>query len=182
MKVDYIPLAQSSTGEPWPPESTDTSFRTYTTRRKVILGSALVITLLVFYFAVADWVEEYDDFDSSHETEHDYHAAYIPFEPPPPNASAAVIARLTPAQTLPDHCRDAYMSSGELCFDPYIRPMDVVWTWVNGSDPLLREAKLEAESRFSGDDPFRPKTSGRQERQYRYVAAVTEFAYAYEMI
>ena len=170
MKNDYIPLAQSSSGETWPPEDLVTTAQARSrTRRRVIFGTLLVTVVLVFYFVVAYWVEDNDDLDYP-DTVPDFHAAYIPFEPPQRNASDIQL-RLTPTQELPDDCRDAHISAGSLCYDPVIPDMDVVWTWVNGSDPLLREAKLMAESKFAGDDPYRPKSSANQERQYRSVPA-----------
>lgn len=165
-KTDYIPLAQSASGEPWPPADLVSPAQARSrSRRRVIFGSLLVTVLLAFYFVVADWVDDNDDLDYA-DTVSDFHAAYIPFEPPQRNASSRR-TRLTPTQELPDHCRDAYMSAGSLCYDPVIPQMDVVWTWVNGSDPLLKEAKLRAESKYAGDDPYRPKSSAGQERQYR---------------
>lgn len=173
MKNDYIPLAQTSSGEPWTPADLEAPAQARSrslTRRRVIFGSLLVIVLLAFYFIVAEWVED-SDLDYT-DVVPDYHAAYIPFEPPRRNASFIDTTRLTPTQELPDDCRDAYMSSGSLCFDPVIEDMDIIWTWVNGSDPLLQKAKLKAESEFAGDDPYRPKASSAQARQYRSVPMI----------
>ena len=118
---------------------------------------------------VLDYAEAiYDEEDA--DLLYEYEAAYLPFEPLPQNRSATEdvnTMQLMPTQELPDYCRDAYFSRGSLCYDPEIPSMDIVWTWVNGSDSLLQEAKLLAESRFSSDDPYRPKTSFAEARQYR---------------
>ena len=133
------------------------------------MAAGLVVTLILVYVLAAELSEDIPDLDlDDPELFPDSHAAYLPFEPPNLNTSRGT--RLTPTQVLPDRCRDAFFSSGALCFDPVLPRMDVVWTWVNGSDPLLQAAKLEAESRFADDDPYRPKTSAAQERQYRCVA------------
>ena len=187
MKAEYIPLAQTSLDEPWPQDESRQSLlpttanfvphptsplRTSSRRRyRYVFGSLITVVLLAFYLVVADWVEDIDDLDYSDTpaAQSDAHAAYIPFEPPTHRDTSAA-ARLRPAQVLPARCREAYFVGGELCYDPDIRPMDVVWTWDNGSDPLLQEAKLRAEDRFSDDDPYRPKNSPRQQRQYRYAS------------
>ncbi|THH02656.1 hypothetical protein EW026_g250 [Hermanssonia centrifuga] len=166
---EYIPLAQTPSGS-WPQVELEPPPRLSRFRRRAIFGTALVIFLVGFYFVAAELVdddsEDLDYADDDLNLISEFQAAYLPFEFAHHNASS-VNARLTPAQELPDYCRDAYMSAGALCFDPDIEPMDIVWTWVNGSDVLLQEAKLLAESQFAEDDPYRPKTSARQERQYR---------------
>ncbi len=171
---EYIPLAQTPSGS-WPQVELEPPPRLSRFRRRAIFGTALVIFLVGFYFVAAELVdddsEDLDYADDDLNLISEFQAAYLPFEFAHHNASS-VNARLTPAQELPDYCRDAYMSAGALCFDPDIEPMDIVWTWVNGSDVLLQEAKLLAESQFAEDDPYRPKTSARQERQYRSVPLI----------
>lgn len=161
---DYIPLATSATAA----RTQLPSRRPNSRRRWAVLGTGLVIVLVGLYTLVLpDSVEDVDDLfaeDQEPGAVPEYQAAYLPFEPPPQQPPAA---RLTPTQVLPDDCRDAYFSSGALCYDPVIPSFDVLWTWVNGSDPLLQEAKMAAESRFAPDDPYRPKTSSAQARQYR---------------
>lgn len=135
-------------------------------RRQAIFGTGLVISLIALYFIFSDLLDDAEDlFLDDPDFIPGYHAAYLPFEPP--DEAADPTTRLTPTQALPDHCRDAYFSTGALCFDPDIPPMDVIWTWVNGSDPLLQAAKLDAESHFAPDDPYRPKESASAARQYR---------------
>lgn len=166
---DYIPLATTSTSASpriQPPGKLQRSSH----RRWAILGTGLVIVLVSLYFILPDSgdADLADDlYDDERDFIREYEAAYLPFEPP---TQQPPLARLTPTQVLPDDCRDAYFSTGAPCSDPDIPAFDVVWTWVNGSDHLLQQAKLEAESRFSPDDPYRPKTSSTQARQYRCVA------------
>ena len=171
---DYIPLAQT-------PSAASTSFSDgpldhapiprKNNRRRAILGTGVVISLVLIYVLAAELAEDVDDlYLDDPELLPDAHAVYLPFQPPNQNTTRGT--RLAPTQVLPDHCRDAFFSSGALCYDPVLPRMDVVWTWVNGSDNLLQAAKLKAESRFSDSDPYRPKTSAAQARQYRCVTRV----------
>ena len=170
---DYIPLATTPSAarthfdhEPHPDAVRPNRGRW---RRPLVLGTGLVIILAALYVIIADLLDDAEDlFGDDSDYFPEYHAAYLPFEPPKHDPSAPAV-RLTPTQVLPDHCRDAYFSSGAVCYDPEMPLMDVVWTWVNGSDPLLQAAKLDAESRFDDDDPYRPKTSAAAARQYRCV-------------
>lgn len=178
-RSDYIPLATTSTAGRSASASLEdlvdvprTTPQRGRLRRRVILGSGLVIVLLVLYYLSADLLDDdTDDFLEDPDFIPEFRAAYLPFESP--DQSRAHDPHLAPTQELPDACRDAYFSSGALCFDPELPMMDVVWTWVNGSDSLLQAAKLEAESRFSPDDPYRPKSTGTEARQYRYVVPRT---------
>ena len=160
---DYIPLASADGVEPR--QLSGSTKRSG--RRRFILGTSLVVVLVAGIYLLSGDPSDVDDlFEDDVEYLPEFQAAYLPFEPPPQNRSVDM-ARLTPTQVLPDHCRDAYFATGALCYDPDLPSMDVIWTWVNGSDSLLREAKLKAESRFSADDPYRPKTSSNQVRHYR---------------
>lgn len=136
-----------------------------------MFGFVAVAAVVAIYFLGAelmdyaddDYYDDYDDADFVLE----YHAAYLPFEPPRQSETSGSVSKLTPTQELPDDCRDAYFASGQLCYDTDIPSMDVLWTWVNGSDTLLQEAKRVAEGRFAADDPYRPKISAAQARMYR---------------
>ncbi|GJE97686.1 hypothetical protein PsYK624_139070 [Phanerochaete sordida] len=163
---DYIPLATSAAAASGSRVQLPVRLRQPAHRRWAILGSGVVLVLVGLYFVFADSVDsvDLDDSDDLFVEDPEYQAAYLPFQPPPPQPPSAL---LTPTQQLPDGCRDAYFSTGALCYDPDIPTFDVVWTWVNGSDQLLQAAKEEAESRYAPDDPYRPKTSSAQARQYR---------------
>ncbi|KAI0700102.1 hypothetical protein BC835DRAFT_1329341 [Cytidiella melzeri] len=178
MKFDYFPLSQtsSSSRQHFSELELEDSFRDEPTRRKarrrLIFGGLTAAALVALWFIAGEVVDFADTFydDEDLDLLVDSRVAYLPFEPPPKHDFEwpdIKTIKLTPTQELPDHCRDAYFSKGDPCYDPVIKPMDVVWTWVNGSDRLLQEAKLQAENSFSPDDPFRPKTSITQSRQYR---------------
>lgn len=173
---DYIPLATTPTSGRLQFDEHEIiharPHRSRHRRRWVILGTGVSILLITLYFISVDLGN-----DAGH-IFHDkpnvsflpaFDAAYLPFEPPAQNLTDSDSTSLTPTQVLPDHCRDAYFSSGAVCYDPHLPAMDIVWTWVNGSDPLLEAAKLDVESHFSADDPYRPKTSVPSVRQYRWV-------------
>ena len=67
-----------------------------------------------------------------------YHCIKVPHssEPPP----------LRAYQSLPSTCRDAFFENGDGCnHQSTPTRFDLVWTWVNGSDPLLHDAMAAAE-------------------------------------
>ena len=74
-----------------------------------------------------------------------YHCIKVPHssEPPP----------LRPYQSLPSTCRDAFFENGDMCnHQSAPTRFDLVWTWVNGSDPLLHDAMAAAEHSATGDE------------------------------
>ncbi|KAI0345638.1 hypothetical protein BDW22DRAFT_1481867 [Trametopsis cervina] len=176
MKYDYHPISQSTSNRQEPLDFEDSQPvpqppPRFFTRRRVIFGLLTTVALTALYLAAGELFDYADTLYSEDDPEfvHDFQTAYLPFAPVEHDGQLPdrKTYKLTPTQELPDDCRDAYFSFGALCYNPVIEPMDVVWTWVNGSDLLLQEAKLLAESRFSSDDPYRPKTSAAQSRQYR---------------
>ncbi|KAF8588238.1 hypothetical protein K439DRAFT_1613668 [Ramaria rubella] len=75
------------------------------------------------------------------------HSRYIVFEPPAspnPSLKPTVDRPLRAPLKLPEHCLESYFSLGYPCFSPKHPSFDIVWTWVNGSDPRLQEAMKEA--------------------------------------
>lgn len=89
---------------------------------------------------------------------------YVLFEPPsltiqmvPSLSSSSPSSVVRPVQPLSSRCLDAHFENGETCAastpDP---PIDVLWTWVNGSDRLLMESMAQAVRR---SDPKMPTTS-----------------------
>lgn len=90
---------------------------------------------------------------------------YLPFQPAP--GSTSTREPLKPTLPLPRHCLDAHLTYGEACFNANMPPLDVVWTWVNGSDILLQDAKARISSSFSEDNPYRPSKSWKTLRQFR---------------
>ena len=88
---------------------------------------------------------------------------YLPFHPSPCHVSTA----LKPTLPLPASCLDAHIARGEVCYNPDAPRLDVLWTWVNGSDILLQDAKARVEASFDADAPYRPNRSWKQVRQFR---------------
>lgn len=93
-------------------------------------------------------------------------AAYLPFNP---NRSSSQSKTLKPSNELPASCLDAHIAHGALCYSSADSRMDILWTWVNGSDLLLTDAKARVESSFADDSPYRPTSSWKKERQFRSV-------------
>ncbi|KAG9049018.1 hypothetical protein FS842_000256 [Serendipita sp. 407] len=67
---------------------------------------------------------------------------------PPSSSSSAVGSALRTWRPLPDACLDAYYTNGSSCSDGQRTQFDIVWTWVNGSDPMIVRAKTEALARL----------------------------------
>lgn len=54
-------------------------------------------------------------------------------------------ALMVPAQPWhPPHCIDDFFTNGKPCSPPHPTTLDVVWTWVNGSDVLFQQALWDA--------------------------------------
>lgn len=54
-------------------------------------------------------------------------------------------ALMVPAQSWhPSHCIDDFFVNGKPCSADHLTTLDVVWTWVNGSDALFQRALWEA--------------------------------------
>jgi hypothetical protein len=88
---------------------------------------------------------------------------YAPFLPPestPPLPSDHLPVR----PRISSNCRDAYFTLGTPCYSAQgsEQKIDVVWTWVNGSDPLHHQTLRQAEQ-----DVIR--TSRPQEKLFRSV-------------
>ena len=76
--------------------------------------------------------------------------------PAPPTDSRVlpVGASLRTYRPLPAGCLDSYYTNGTGCTDRQNTTFNVVWTWVNGSDPMIARAKAKAMAelqRQSGD-------------------------------
>ena len=98
-----------------------------------------------------------------------YHCIKVPkpSQPPP----------LRVYQSLPSTCRDAFFETGDLCNHPStLTPtrFDLVWTWVNGSDPLLHDAMAATERSAGHHD----KAVTLQEGQKLYRSVPYLFAHA----
>lgn len=74
-----------------------------------------------------------------------YHCIKVPHSSDPPP--------LRVYQSLPSTCRDAFFENGDVCnHQPTPTLFDLVWTWVNGTDPLLQDAMAAAEPSAAGQD------------------------------
>ncbi|KZT11759.1 uncharacterized protein LAESUDRAFT_754314 [Laetiporus sulphureus 93-53] len=160
---DYFPLSQFPfSGGPAAAADHTSAPRL---RRRLVLGALFTAALISLLAVLHRYFADYDDDDLDYDDLFELNISYLPFqvfsEPKPPYTS------LQPAHALPDSCRDEYFASGAPCYAPETPKFDFLWTWVNGSDPLLHQAKKHAEAQFSSDDPFRPSDTGREERLYR---------------
>ncbi len=95
-----------------------------------------------------------------------YHCIKVPqpSEPPP----------LRAYQSIPSTCRDAFFENGDICNHPStLTPtrFDLVWTWVNGSDPLLHDAMAAAEHSAAHHE----NAVGLQEGQKLYRSVLLSF-------
>lgn len=135
-------------------------------RRSVQSAFLVVVALSVFLlFEYASYLSGgVDDADADAPYDPTLDTVYLPFRPTRP----AVARTLRPTLPLPEACLDAHIARGDLCYSPAEPRLDVLWTWVNGSDVLLQDAKARIEARMR-DDPYRPNTSWKQVRQFRYV-------------
>jgi len=64
---------------------------------------------------------------------------------------------------LPASCLDSYYTNGSGCTDGYKTSYNIVWTWVNGSDPMILRAKARALAdlkRQAGDFDEQEEVSG----------------------
>ncbi|KZW02608.1 hypothetical protein EXIGLDRAFT_759733 [Exidia glandulosa HHB12029] len=81
-----------------------------------------------------------------HTTDDNYNASYLPFRSSPRNS----LPTLDHTDSLPLDCLESFFSKGTQCEDwMTLAPrFDFVWTWVNGTDKLHQQAKLETEREF----------------------------------
>ncbi|KAH9933272.1 hypothetical protein B0H21DRAFT_780951 [Amylocystis lapponica] len=153
--MSYIPLSQ------YPFRTKAVKLTTFYLRRRAVVITAIAISLLLLFLLLKNSLE-YLDY-AGHDSDIDLQA-YISF-----HLAALGPARppLKPVHDLPKSCLDDYFALGELCHGLETPPLDVLWTWVNGSDPLLQRAQTLAQSQYAADDPYRPTKSLTQARLYR---------------
>ena len=130
----------------------------------VALSGFLLFEYASYLTGGAEDLQDHSDLEIFPDTSLD--TVYLPFRPPP--QPAAPSRKLKPSTLLPASCLDAHISKGELCYNPAHPRFDVLWTWVNGSDILLQDAKARVEEGLPADDPYRPNRSWKQVRQFRY--------------
>ncbi|KAI0088478.1 hypothetical protein BDY19DRAFT_165838 [Irpex rosettiformis] len=141
-------------------------------RKRTVRGTTLLVVVIVFVVIIRKrWtcLVEYWNGDSGDEAAVQFDpsldSAYVPFRPSRPTTSDFVT--LKPSTELPSSCLDAHITQGELCYNPKAPRLDVLWTWVNGSDILFKDAVARVENSLSPDDPYRPTQSFLKVRQFR---------------
>ncbi|PCH40329.1 hypothetical protein WOLCODRAFT_136778 [Wolfiporia cocos MD-104 SS10] len=170
---DYIPLAQAPFTQPRAAGRASAATM-YCLRRRLVLWSLFgtsLLTLFVYMKHSFNYIDvELDDLDidlfppqatSSLQTE-----SYLPFQVVSrPNDTAHLPLR--PVPPLPSTCLDAYFARGDACYASQPAKLDLLWTWVNGSDPLEQQAKTNVAAKFDSQDPWRPSMQPNQARLYR---------------
>ncbi|RPD56204.1 hypothetical protein L226DRAFT_535831 [Lentinus tigrinus ALCF2SS1-7] len=171
--ANYIPLTQISPSEyRWHPRTPTThaasSLSSYFSRKRAVLAlvaTSSVITLFVFLKLSLGSADDFDDIEFH--VNPLYQPSYIAI-PVPDFLPDAARPKLRPVRDLPTECLEQYYVSGLPCHDgqgPV--PMDVIWTWVNGSDPLFIDSRTRAANSYAKDDPYRPIKSNNPSRMFR---------------
>ncbi len=166
----YLPLPTTTSWTPVPARFTLWWRRKAVRGTCLVVATLLVVTLLKYWSCIVDYLGSDPDVgdDAAVQFDPSLDAAYVPFRPSKshqPAASNAVM--LKPSTELPSSCLDAHIAKGELCHNPKVPQLDVVWTWVNGSDLLFQHAVTRVENSLPEDDPYRPTESFLKARQYR---------------
>ncbi|KZT09090.1 uncharacterized protein LAESUDRAFT_722792 [Laetiporus sulphureus 93-53] len=142
----------------------------YFQRKRALRVAAFTGALLTLFLLLRHTLVDVDDIGLSElalSAQLIEFSQYLPFKaarlplPSPPRTP------LRPVRELSDSCLEAHFARGELCHAEQIQPVDILWTWVNGSDVLLDEAKSSAQSHYSPNDPYRPAKATSQARMYR---------------
>ncbi|KAI0741527.1 hypothetical protein C8Q80DRAFT_1273944 [Daedaleopsis nitida] len=153
--TDYIPLTQIS-----PSEFTSgqhphqVSFGSCFSRRRalLVLVAATSLVALVVFAPFHEDEPEYPQVLIIPAYQPSYIAVPVPDELP-----LAARPKIQLVRELPTHCLEQYYENGLPCHDgkgPI--PIDVVWTWTNGSDPNFLAAKDSAADSYDENDPYRP--------------------------
>lgn len=91
-----------------------------------------------------------------------------PFRPPDSYLVAPFAVEPTVAQRLP--CIDEWVSQGKVCESKYQGKMDVLWTWINGSEPILvdvRDKVAAANMKGPQNRPHAPLFLGSRTTHFR---------------
>lgn len=174
--ANYIPLTQISPSEyTWHPKTVvrhaGSSLSSYFSRKRAVLAlvaTSSVITLFVFLKLSLGSVDDFDDIEFR--VNPLYQPSYIAI-PVADSLPETARPKLRPVRDLPAECLEQYYASGLPCHDgqgPV--PMDVIWTWVNGSDPLFVDSRTRAANSYDKNDPYRPTRTNNPSRMFRYVS------------
>ena len=139
----------------------------YFLRRRLVLATAFATSLLGLFLWLRHVFQDLDDELTLTLTARLEATSYLPFQTPPLPVPPPPRTPLRPVRDLRASCLDAHFRLGEPCLGDRVDPLDILWTWVNGSDFLLVEAKELAQAQYGSDDPYRPVNSGTQARLYR---------------
>ncbi|TFY57965.1 hypothetical protein EVJ58_g6702 [Rhodofomes roseus] len=137
----------------------------YYLRRRFVLATAFAASLLFLFVYLRHAFQDLDD--ELGLTARLESTSYIPFQLPRLPLPPPLRTPLRPVRDLRASCLDPHFSLGEQCLGDHVDPLDVLWTWVNGSDFLLEEAKELAQSHYDKNDPYRPVKTVTQARLYR---------------
>lgn len=81
-----------------------------------------------------------------------YHCIQQPIRPASKNVELPG-SSLRGFRPLPDWCMEGYYTNGSTCNDAERTQFDIIWTWVNGSDPMISRARARAMAALTrGDD------------------------------
>lgn len=147
----YLPLAQDKSSPSFVP--------VWSRRRTVQTTFLFVVAISVFLlFEYASYLTEteedlQDEVEGKVAVDSTLDTFYLQFRPPQP---APLSRKLKPSLSLPPSCLDAHIAKGELCYHPAKPKFDILWTWVNGTDEFLRDAKARIEDDLPPNDPYRP--------------------------
>lgn len=175
--ASYIPLTQISPSEfLWSPKAPrpPSPFQQYFSRRRAVIALVAATSLITFALFLKLSLSNDDSFDPldlpiNYNYQPDYIAVPVPGTLPP-----EAHPRLRPVRDLPTSCLEQYYARGGLCHDGQgAIPIDIIWTWVNGSDPLFADARDAAARSYAEDDPWRPKVTDNPSRMFRCVSPIS---------
>lgn len=108
-----------------------------------------------------------------HTTADNYNSTYLPFEP----ETSLDLPPIEHTDSLPLSCLDAFFSKGVRCDAWRSHPVrfDVVWTWVNGTDPLHQHVSAEAEMEYFPPEQRPNCQTPKELKQFRYVEPRAHF-------
>ncbi|KAF8516808.1 hypothetical protein BU17DRAFT_92394 [Hysterangium stoloniferum] len=123
------------------------SGRSLLRKRRILLYLLLCVLLFPFLFNGISRIYQWAQYDPLWSHKHlnissvvfpPQDPTYVVLEPPIPTESVPTIDNVP---RLSADCIDAYFAHGQPCLPTYPDPpLDVVWTWVNGSDRLFMES------------------------------------------
>lgn len=149
---------------------------TYLYRRRILLATILATSLFTLVVGFEYFFKDFPDLDGHSQifnlSSEPVKNVYFPFPFDYDQSQSIPSPLLRSVHNLPSSCLEKHFTTSDLCHNPDIPPFNVLWTWVNGSDILLRKAKAIAEQAYADDDPYRPRKAANQDRQFRCVSSI----------